>query len=296
MGFGQTYVPIVRELFGKVGRAYEFCAGPGFIGFSLLAAGLCDSLCLSDINREAVEIAMETVRRNNLEDRVSVYVSDALDAVPPHERWDLVVSNPPHFVDQYANSLRHHDPDWQCHRKFYARVAGYLNPGASLLIQENYAGSREEDFASMLSAGGLQSVASLMYRSPASNPSFDTYYFIWARSRAEALAPTRPGGRTFGYTSSPPVIVPVSLSWDRAPRIELKAYTRYQFALANGLDGEKTLLIQAVRYRVLRRMLRSVCTIAKGQSITSFPFQMSPGRYQLRDADSKHCLLVIVVA
>ncbi len=89
MGFGQTYVPIVRELFGKVGRAYEFCAGPGFIGFSLLAAGLCDSLCLSDINREAVEIAMETVRRNNLEDRVSVYVSDALDAVPPHERWDL---------------------------------------------------------------------------------------------------------------------------------------------------------------------------------------------------------------
>jgi hypothetical protein len=64
MGFGQTFVPIVRELFGKVGRVHEFCAGPGFIGFSLLANGLCDSLCLSDINPDAVAAATETVRRN----------------------------------------------------------------------------------------------------------------------------------------------------------------------------------------------------------------------------------------
>ena len=141
MGFGQTYVPVVRELFGRVGRAYEFCAGPGFIGFSLLAAGLCDSLCLSDINPEAVEAARETVRRNNLQDRVSVYLSDALDGIPSHERWDLVVSNPPHFRDQYPDSLLHYDPDWSCHRKFYAAVSSHLNPAASLLIQENYAGS-----------------------------------------------------------------------------------------------------------------------------------------------------------
>jgi hypothetical protein len=297
MGFGQTYVPIVRELFGKVGRAYEFCAGPGFIGFSLLAAGLCDSLCLSDINPEAVELAIETVRRNKLQDRVSVYLSDALDAVPPHERWDLVVSNPPHFVDQYANSLRHHDPDWQCHRKFYSRVAGYLNPGASLLIQENYAGSREEDFAPMLGVGGLQSLASLMYRAPVTSPSFDTYYFLWSRSRGEVLQPARPAGRTFVYTQSQPaVVIPVTLSWDRAPQIELKACTLYRFALVNNLDRDTTLLVHAVTYRVRRRLLGSVCTVVKGQSSTTFQFQMSPGRYELRDAASKRRLLVIVVA
>jgi hypothetical protein len=74
IGFGQTFVPIVRELFGKVGRVHEFCAGPGFIGFSLLAHGLCDSLCLSDINPVAVAAARETVRRNRLEDKVSVYL------------------------------------------------------------------------------------------------------------------------------------------------------------------------------------------------------------------------------
>src|SRR6266849_6601347 len=87
MGFGQTYLPVVRALFGKVGRVYEFCAGPGFIGFSLLAHRCCETLCLSDVNPEAVEATKETVRQNKLENRVSVYLSDALDGIPAKEKW-----------------------------------------------------------------------------------------------------------------------------------------------------------------------------------------------------------------
>ena len=49
-GFGQTYVPIVQKIWGNVDTACEFCAGPGFIGFSLLAHGLCDNLFLADVN------------------------------------------------------------------------------------------------------------------------------------------------------------------------------------------------------------------------------------------------------
>ncbi len=61
--YGQQFVPVVESLFGKVDRIHEFCAGPGFIGFSLLAAGLCDSLCLSDINPLAVELLKATVKK-----------------------------------------------------------------------------------------------------------------------------------------------------------------------------------------------------------------------------------------
>src|SRR6266705_172000 len=65
--FGQEFVSVVRERFGRVDRVFEFCSGPGFIGFSLLAHGLCRSLCLSDINPEAVLAGRDTVRRNRLE-------------------------------------------------------------------------------------------------------------------------------------------------------------------------------------------------------------------------------------
>lgn len=33
--YGQNFIPVVSKLFGRVGVVHEFCAGPGFIGFSL---------------------------------------------------------------------------------------------------------------------------------------------------------------------------------------------------------------------------------------------------------------------
>jgi 16S rRNA G1207 methylase RsmC len=97
MDFGQEFIWVVEKKFGRVGRLFEFCAGPGFIGFSLLAHGLCDRLTLADINPEAVDACRATVAENGLESRVSVYQSACLDSIPQGEAWDLVVSNPPHW-------------------------------------------------------------------------------------------------------------------------------------------------------------------------------------------------------
>ena len=99
-GGSETYkefIVIVKKTIGKVDRICEFCAGPSFIGFSLLAEGLCNSLCLVDINPEAIKAIQETIKLNNLQDKVTVYQSDGLSNVPKTEKWDLVVSNPPHF-------------------------------------------------------------------------------------------------------------------------------------------------------------------------------------------------------
>lgn len=63
-----------------------------------------ETLCLADVNPRAVRACRKTIRERGLENRVTVYESDNLDAIPADERWDLVVSNPPHFY--FLGSMR----------------------------------------------------------------------------------------------------------------------------------------------------------------------------------------------
>ncbi|MGC4119542.1 MAG: tRNA (adenine(22)-N(1))-methyltransferase TrmK [Myxococcales bacterium] len=161
MTFGQLYLDYLRERVGKVGHAFEYCAGPGFIGFSLLAHGLCDRLTLADINPAAVAACERTIRENGLQDRVKVYLSDGLAGIPDSERWDLVVSNPPHWRgthQQWENELRLIDPDFIVHRKLYEGVGRFLAPGGRVVIQENGLGTRPSDFETMIAGGGLRVV------------------------------------------------------------------------------------------------------------------------------------------
>jgi hypothetical protein len=157
--FGQDYIPLLQT-WGRPGqgRVFEWCAGPAFIGFSLLGHGLCESLCLADVNPEAVEACRRTIADNALAAEVSVYLSDNLASIPPSERWDLIVSNPPHFVDAFFGDLRGHDPDWRIHRGFYSAVEPHLNPGGIILLQENNRGSTAETFRAMIEAAGLSIV------------------------------------------------------------------------------------------------------------------------------------------
>ena len=89
------FVHLVSQKIGKVRHIFEYCSGPGFIGFSLLANNLCDQLTLADINPRAIDTIKETIKNNHLQDKVSVYQSDCLDSIPDNEQWDLVVGNPP---------------------------------------------------------------------------------------------------------------------------------------------------------------------------------------------------------
>ena len=98
--FGQDYLDFISKNFPPQQRIFEWCSGPGFIGFSLLAKGLCDTLCLADVNPLAVEACQKTIRLNRLEEKAKVYLSDNLKDIPLFEKWDLVVANPPHFKEK----------------------------------------------------------------------------------------------------------------------------------------------------------------------------------------------------
>jgi len=185
-GFGQDYIPLLREWgVPKQGRAFEWCAGPGFIGFSLLGHGLCETLCLADINPDAVEACRRTIQDNRLDSRVAVYRSDNLASIPTSEKWDLVVSNPPHFVDHFVGDLRGHDPDWRIHRGFYATVANYLNPGGVLVLQENNRGSTVEAFRPMIEASEL-SITFVHACAPERTPN-DRFYYVGAMRKGDTV-------------------------------------------------------------------------------------------------------------
>jgi methylase of polypeptide subunit release factors len=158
--FGQDFIPLLRGWnMPKQQRVFEWCAGPGFIGLSMLGNGLCETLCLADINPEAVEACQRTVADNKLESKVSAYLSDNLKDIPSSERWDLVVSNPPHFDDGYYEAeLRAHDPGWRLHREFLMSVGQFLQPDGVVVLQENTHGATATTFQPMIEAAGLQTV------------------------------------------------------------------------------------------------------------------------------------------
>jgi 16S rRNA G966 N2-methylase RsmD len=157
--FGIDYLPLFRDLgMPPQPRVFEWCAGPGFVGFALLAHGFCETLCLADINPEAVEACRLTVAQNELAQRVVVYRSDNLDGIPKSERWDLVVGNPPHFADLAPGQLRFHDECWCLHRNFFGAVSNFLKPGGVIVLVENNHGSTAETFRPMIDDAGLRTV------------------------------------------------------------------------------------------------------------------------------------------
>jgi predicted RNA methylase len=158
--FGQEYIPFLRDrAMPRQARVFEWCAGPGFIGFSLLGFDLCDTLCLADVNPEALAACRRTIAASGISDRVSLYRSDNLSGIPPSERWDLVVGNPPHFDIAQTGELRFADKGWRLHREFFASVGRFLEPGGVILIQENNQGSTAETFRAMIDDAGLSLVA-----------------------------------------------------------------------------------------------------------------------------------------
>ncbi|NOG53459.1 MAG: methyltransferase [Planctomycetes bacterium] len=160
------FIQTVRRHVGEqVNHAFEWCAGPGYIGFALLGAGLCNKLTLADINPVAVAACRRTIEQNGLADRVTVYLSNNLADIPDSERWDLVIGDPPHFREALPRhiergfELRSVDPDWSIHREFFRTLTPHLNPGARVLISESrVAGNYDDLFTHMMTEAGLELV------------------------------------------------------------------------------------------------------------------------------------------
>jgi len=159
--FGQEYVSQLQQYPGGFARCLEWCSGPGFIGFALLAHEICRDLVLMDRHAPSAASVAETVRSNHCSDHARFYCLDRIAAMPDNERFDLVVANPPHYLtcpgdDNYQRIAV--DTDWQAHEEFYRHIGSHLNPDAVILMQENQAGSLlgPAEFLPMIERNGLR--------------------------------------------------------------------------------------------------------------------------------------------
>lgn len=162
----------------KYDTIFEWCSGLGTIGFYLLESGICNKLVLGDISADALKLANETVKINNLESKCQVYQISKLSDLPSNLHFDAVVSNPPHFknraqVAPTVTKLNHLeipgflleaddgfrmgvDEGWLAHKDFYSNIHKFCNPDCDVIIWENAHGSSFKDFKEMISNGGLE--------------------------------------------------------------------------------------------------------------------------------------------
>ena len=162
--FGQEYITMLKQRYPgrQFDRCWEWCAGPGFIGFNLLDHGICNRLFLSDIYDPAVELAKETARQAGIADRVHALLFRDLAILPLDYQFDLIVANPPHEPNgtPVIHTADHggrieSDPGWTSHKNFFGHVADHLTEDGVIILQENQLCSTVKDFEPMIKDAGL---------------------------------------------------------------------------------------------------------------------------------------------
>jgi methylase of polypeptide subunit release factors len=168
-GGGAVHAPdflkVLLELrLGPCERLCDFCAGVGYIGYSLLAKRFCKTLCCVDLNARAIEAARFTAKGNGIEELVTMYVSDGLEQVPESERWDLIVCNPPQLLPRVQtdnDTVMTFDPEWRLHRKLYSNLKKHMKPGAHAIVMGARYETNAKTFQPMIEAGGGSVVAEI---------------------------------------------------------------------------------------------------------------------------------------
>lgn len=161
MGFGAEYPEIIKNLYpNKIfNHCLDWCSGPGFIGLEILDQSLCKELSLVDIYQPAIDHSLYTIAHNNLQDCVKAYCTGDIGTLP-QIKFDLVVSNPPHYNNNSDHPTKRvrDDANWDIHRNFYNKISNWLTDDAVIIMQENMDGSTVDDFREMIDTNNLKIV------------------------------------------------------------------------------------------------------------------------------------------
>lgn len=79
----------------KIKHVVDVCTGSGCLAILLAHRFRAARVDACDLSAGALEVAKINVREHQLEQRVRLFQSDVLDAVPP-ARYDIILSNPPY--------------------------------------------------------------------------------------------------------------------------------------------------------------------------------------------------------
>jgi methylase of polypeptide subunit release factors len=129
----------------KFKSGLEWCSGPGFIGFELLARQLCSEMDFMDLHPPALENIKNTIKSNNLDYNIDCILADRIEQLP-NKKYDLIVGNPPHFNKKnhprYATDAdlrrRTLDIDLSIHKNFFNCISDFLSDDGVIVICETY--------------------------------------------------------------------------------------------------------------------------------------------------------------
>jgi len=99
-------------------RTLDVCTGSGCVAITLARERPTSTLCATDISADAIAVARDNALRLGAAHQIRWLVGDLCDPLSPgHDRYDLVVANPPYIPERDYESL---PPDI---KEFEPRVA-----------------------------------------------------------------------------------------------------------------------------------------------------------------------------
>jgi release factor glutamine methyltransferase len=150
----ETLVDVALEVLADVVAedgeplALDVGTGSGCIALALAAEDPFVALTAVDISEAAVELARRNAARLGLGGRVRILRSDLFAALPPEERYDVIVSNPPYIpaaeYDELEPNVRDHEPRLALHggedgldvyRRLIPEALARLRSGGTLALE-----------------------------------------------------------------------------------------------------------------------------------------------------------------
>lgn len=164
------YIDVIKEWHGTVDNMLEWCSGPGFIGYGMLASNICKNISFNDMYAPAIEMLERTRDNSNFISNISIYKGHTLESIPLTQKYNIVVGNPPHWKDAESATkclgfnIKEHkhienilvDADWKSHKQFYKLIKPLLHPQGQIILQENAQGSCPDDFKEIVDQAGLK--------------------------------------------------------------------------------------------------------------------------------------------
>jgi 16S rRNA G966 N2-methylase RsmD len=166
--FGRRYPNVINSIYKDriFENCFEWCSGPGFIGFELLSEDICKNLFLADIYKPALAAIDKTIKHlpTKYQNVVHPIQIKGIADLPEDWKFDLIVSNPPHWnpmLDTLITKIKFNDRicldyGWQLHSEFFANIANHLNDNGVILLQEQSYASGPDMFIPMIDAAGLK--------------------------------------------------------------------------------------------------------------------------------------------
>jgi len=189
----QGAIAMIKERQLRDLKILDICCGVGIVGLTIFSRlgkeAIVKHVALADINIFNLNSLRRTLAVNRLDhllgDRISCYLSEGLSHIPRGEKFDLIVSNPPHYFapDRTKDGLSPgrlgtYDAGWSFHKSFYDECHHYLTNRGEVWFLENSAGATEEVLLPFIEANG-----SLRYEKQVREP-LDPGFF-WMITRKE---------------------------------------------------------------------------------------------------------------